>query len=155
MKRILKMREPLPSRRRSWTQEVIIDGHIIELGFGEYDDGRLGEVWIDMSKLGTFARGVMGKLARTISIALQCGAPPEMIVHSLRQDEDDRGEKIDGATSVDLSDVVANWIADEIETNYCIPKVDVVPEKISTVGQGDPIPEKSAGHIPEPWRVPA
>lgn len=146
--RILKMRERLPDRRRSWTVGTVIQGHPIELGFGEQEDGKLGEVWIDMSKQGTFAQRIMGKFARMMSISLQCGASPEMLVYSLREEEPE--EKIDGSTSIDLADEIGDWIASQIEQYYCVPQDVAAPQEVA---QGDPIPEKVAGYIPETWRV--
>jgi ribonucleoside-diphosphate reductase alpha chain len=62
----------------------VIEGQTFYLTCGEYSDGRLGEIFIDSSKTGTFVQGVMGALARMASIALQCGADVDEVIHALK-----------------------------------------------------------------------
>ncbi len=155
MIRPLSMREPLPDRRRSWTQEVVIGGQDFCLTVGEYKDGRPGEVWIEANKEGTFTRGVLSILSRSISISLQCGADLEAICHSLNGiDYPPDGEvfPVNGCTTqVKECYSVTNWVSQELEFAYIIGK-DTPKVEVSATAQGDPIPEKVAGYISEPWR---
>lgn len=114
----LPMREELPTRRRSWTQRVRIDGQTVFMTVGEYADGRPGEVFIDVAKQGTFLRGVMGSLARMVSIALQCGAEVEIIVHALRGLDYPPCGTVEGSDVVDEATSVTDWIAAELEARY-------------------------------------
>lgn len=114
----LEMREPLPDRRRSWTQKVRIDGQPVYLTVGEYPDGRPGEIFIDMSKSGTFVRGVVGTLARTISIALQCGAGVEVVALMLRDHDYEPKGQVIGSDKVHECHSVLDWVAQELEAHY-------------------------------------
>ena len=115
------MREPLPDRRRSWTQKVRIAGQTVYMGVGEYADGRPGEIFIDVAKQGTFLRGVMAALARTISIALQCGADVEFVVQALRGGCFPPDGIVEGSSSVKEATSVTDWIASELEARYLAP----------------------------------
>lgn len=122
----LTMREVLPDRRRSWTQSVRIDGQRVYLCVGEYDDGRPGEIFVDVAKQGTFLRGVMGSLARMVSVALQCGADVTIVVHALRGIEYPPKGRVEGSTTVDECLSVTDWIASELEARYMTP-----PDKVA------------------------
>lgn len=139
----LVARQYLPERRRSWTQKVRIDGQTVYLSVGEYSDGRPGEIFVDVSKQGTFLRGVMGALARMVSIALQCGADVGVIVHALRGLDYPPSGPVEGSASVSMCASVTDWIAAELEARYLQPLEPPAP----------PPPEKSAGVILPPRDV--
>lgn len=121
-------REKLPSRRRSWTQKVYItekDGkrHTFYLSFGEYGDGRLGEIWVEASKEGTFLRGVLGSLAKQVSLSLQSGVSIGEIVKLLQGMDYPPGGKVsglEGGSVVTECSSISDWIAQEIEYWYSI-----------------------------------
>ncbi len=136
----LKMREQLPARRRSWTQHVHIAGQGVYLGVGEYADGRPGEVFIDVSKQGTFLRGVMSSLARMASIALQCGSGVEVIVHALRGLDYPPSGVVDGSSAVKDCVSVTDWVASELAARY------MVPENGKATAPTYTIPSKIADH---------
>ncbi len=71
----VRKRRPLPSRRAGYTQKVKIDGHSIYLRTGEYDDGQVGEIFLDINKEGTLLRSMMNCFAVAISLGLQYGVP--------------------------------------------------------------------------------
>ncbi len=73
-------RERLPQRRKSYTQKAAVGGHKVYLHTGEYEDGRLGEIFIDMHKEGAAFRSLMNNFAIAISIGLQYGVPLEEFV---------------------------------------------------------------------------
>ncbi len=75
-------REVLPSKRGGFTLESSVGGHKVFLRTGEYDDGRLGEIFIDMYKEGAAYRSLMNCFAISISIGLQYGVPLEKFVNS-------------------------------------------------------------------------
>ena len=73
----LVMRESLPARRKGYTQKARVGGHKIYLSTGEYPDGRLGEIFIDMHEGGPAFRSLMNNFAIAISVGLQYGVPLE------------------------------------------------------------------------------
>src|SRR5690606_30999409 len=75
-------REKKPSRRKAYTEKAIVGGHKVYLHTGEYEDGRLGEIFIDMHKEGAAFRAMMNNFAIAISIGLQYGVPLEEFVEA-------------------------------------------------------------------------
>ena len=73
-------RERLPHRRKGYTQKAVIGGHKVYLRTGDYEDGRLGEIFIDMHKEGAAYRSLMNCFAISISLGLQHGVPLEEFV---------------------------------------------------------------------------
>lgn len=112
------MREKLPDRRASWVQKVKIDGTSYYLTCGEYEDGRLGEIWIDAHKYGSFSRGVLDSLARQVSVALQNGTPVLEVVKCLRDMSFPPDGPVTGSPYVESARSVADWIAQELEVVY-------------------------------------
>ena len=76
----ISKRKPLPSRRSGYTQKVKIGGHSIYLRTGEYSDGSLGEIFLDINKEGTLLRSMMNAFAISLSLGLQYGVPIEEFV---------------------------------------------------------------------------
>ena len=68
-------RSRLPARRKSYTQKAVVGGHKVYLHTGEYEDGSLGEIFIDMHKEGAAFRSMMNNFAIAVSIGLQYGVP--------------------------------------------------------------------------------
>ncbi|MBW7952978.1 MAG: vitamin B12-dependent ribonucleotide reductase, partial [Chitinophagaceae bacterium] len=73
-------RKSLPAKRRGFTQKAKINGQVIFLRTGEYDDATLGEIFIDLSKEGSTVRSLMNCFAIAISVGLQFGVPLEEFV---------------------------------------------------------------------------
>ena len=73
-------RRRLPKRRRGFTQEAVVGGHKIFLRTGEYDDGSLGEIFVDMHKEGAAYRSMLNSFAIAVSMGLQYGVPLESLV---------------------------------------------------------------------------
>jgi ribonucleoside-diphosphate reductase alpha chain len=73
-------REKMPQRRKGYTQKANIGGHKVYLRTGDYEDGRLGEIFVDMHKEGAAYRSLMNCFAISISLGLQHGVPLEEFV---------------------------------------------------------------------------
>ncbi|WP_341223939.1 vitamin B12-dependent ribonucleotide reductase, partial [Loktanella salsilacus] len=73
-------RDKLPERRKGYTQKAIVGGHKVYLRTGEYQDGKLGEIFIDMHKEGAGFRAMMNNFAIAVSVGLQYGVPLEEFV---------------------------------------------------------------------------
>ncbi len=80
IEKIVRKREKLPHKRAGYTQRSIVGGHKLYLRTGEYPDGRLGEIFIDMHKEGAAFRSVMNAFAIAVSLGLQYGVPLEEFV---------------------------------------------------------------------------
>ena len=72
---IMRERERMPDRRKGYTQKAVVGGHKIYLRTGEYDDGKLGEIFIDMHKEGAALRSLLNNFAIAVSLGLQYGVP--------------------------------------------------------------------------------
>ena len=77
---VLRPRFLLPARRVGWTQEARVGGHKIFLRTGEYEDGTLGEIFLDLAKEGATLRGILASFAIAVSKGLQYGVPLEEFV---------------------------------------------------------------------------
>jgi ribonucleoside-diphosphate reductase alpha chain len=78
--RYIAKRRQLPFRRRGYTQKARISGHTVYVRTGEYEDGSLGEIFIDMHREGAAFRSLMNCFAIAVSIGLQYGVPLEEFV---------------------------------------------------------------------------
>ncbi|PWB63904.1 MAG: ribonucleoside-diphosphate reductase, adenosylcobalamin-dependent, partial [Bradyrhizobiaceae bacterium] len=72
---VIRERERMPDRRKGYTQKAVVGGHKVYLRTGEYDDGRLGEIFIDMHKEGAALRSLLNNFAIAVSLGLQYGVP--------------------------------------------------------------------------------
>ena len=72
---VMRERERMPDRRKGYTQKAVVGGHKIYLRTGEYDDGKLGEIFIDMHKEGAALRSLLNNFAIAVSLGLQYGVP--------------------------------------------------------------------------------
>lgn len=117
-------REAAPARRRTWRQKVVIrdtdkGSQRFYVDFGEYEDGRLCELFIVAHKLGTFARGVLDSLARLASIALQTGTSPLEVARNMRgQNYPPQGLVDAPGSTVTECDSIIDYIGREIQANY-------------------------------------
>src|SRR5690606_7367482 len=82
VEKVTRERERLPARRKGYTQKALVGGHKVYLRTGEYDDGRLGEIFIDMHKEGAAFGAMMNTFAIAISLGLQYGVPLEEYVEA-------------------------------------------------------------------------
>src|SRR4029434_1590149 len=77
---VMREREKMPDRRKGYTQRAVVGGHKVYLRTGEYDDGRLGEIFIDMHKEGAALRSFINNFAIAVSVGLQYGVPLDEFV---------------------------------------------------------------------------
>lgn len=116
------MRKRLPDRRAGgFTQRVKIGQQTVFLRTGEYEDGTLGEIFIDTHRQGAFTSGILQNLAMVCSIALQYGTPFEAVVSILRGSRyPPEGFVVaeEGTSSVEKCSSLADYVAQELEANY-------------------------------------
>ena len=111
-------REKLPHRRKSYTQKAIVGGHKVYLHTGEYEDGRLGEIFIDMHKEGAAFRSLMNNFAIAISIGLQYGVPLEEFVEAFTFTRFEPAGLVIGNDSIKNATSVLDYIFRELAVSY-------------------------------------
>jgi ribonucleoside-diphosphate reductase alpha chain len=111
-------REKLPHRRRAYTQKAIVGGHKVYLHTGEYADGRLGEVFIDMHKEGAAFRSLMNNFAIAISIGLQYGVPLEEFVDAFTFTRFEPAGLVIGNDSIKNATSILDYIFRELGVSY-------------------------------------
>ena len=111
-------RERLPQRRKGYTQKAIVGGHKVYLRTGEYEDGRVGEIFIDMHKEGAAFRSVMNNFAIAISIGLQYGVPLEEFVEAYTFTRFEPSGMVEGNDAIKMSTSVLDYIFRELAISY-------------------------------------
>jgi ribonucleoside-diphosphate reductase alpha chain len=131
-------RERLPHRRKSYTQKAIVGGHKVYLHTGEYEDGRLGEIFIDMHKEGAAFRSLMNNFAIAISVGLQYGVPLEEFVEAFTFTRFEPAGLVIGNDSIKNATSVLDYIFRELGVSY-LGRTDlahVVPASDEDLGGG-------------------
>ncbi|MGE0660267.1 MAG: vitamin B12-dependent ribonucleotide reductase [Reyranellaceae bacterium] len=111
-------RERLPQRRKGYTQKAIVGGHKVYLRTGEYEDGRAGEIFIDMHKEGAAFRSLMNNFAIAISIGLQYGVPLEEFVEAYTFTRFEPSGPVEGNDAIKMSTSVLDYIFRELAVSY-------------------------------------
>ncbi len=130
-------RERLPHRRKSYTQKAIVGGHKVYLHTGEYEDGRLGEIFIDMHKEGAAFRSLMNNFAIAISVGLQYGVPLEEFVEAFTFTRFEPAGLVIGNDSIKNATSVLDYIFRELGVSY-LGRTDlahVVPAQDEDLGR--------------------
>jgi ribonucleoside-diphosphate reductase alpha chain len=130
-------RERLPHRRKSYTQKAIVGGHKVYLHTGEYEDGRLGEIFIDMHKEGAAFRSLMNNFAIAISVGLQYGVPLEEFVDAFTFTRFEPAGLVIGNDSIKNATSVLDYIFRELGVSY-LGRTDLahVPHQDEDIGGG-------------------
>lgn len=111
-------REKLPNRRQGYTQKAIIGGHKIYLHTGEFADGRLGEIFVDMGKEGAAFRAVMHNFATAVSIGLQYGVPLESFVDAFIATKFEPAGLVHGNETIKKASSILDYIFRELAVSY-------------------------------------
>ncbi|MEE8247858.1 MAG: vitamin B12-dependent ribonucleotide reductase, partial [Alphaproteobacteria bacterium] len=114
----LASRRRLPHRRKGYTQKAIIGGHKMYLRTGEYEDGSLGEIFVDMHKEGAAFRSMMNNFAIAISIGLQYGVPLEEFVEAFTFTRFEPSGAVQGNDAIKMATSVADYIFRELAVSY-------------------------------------
>ncbi|MDA8653438.1 vitamin B12-dependent ribonucleotide reductase [Candidatus Actinomarina sp.] len=131
----------LPERREGWTQEARIAGHKVYLRTGEYPDGTLGEVFIDIAKEGATLKGVLGCFAIAVSKGLQYGVPLEEFVDTFTfQTFEPRG-MVEGHENIKMSNSIIDYVFRALGLEY-LDRTDIVqvPPKEKDVQETETAP---------------
>jgi ribonucleoside-diphosphate reductase alpha chain len=134
-------RRSLPNRRKGYTQKASVGGHKIYLRTGEYDDGSLAEIFIDMHKEGSAFRSLMDCFAIAISLGLQYGVPLERFVDQFTFTRFEPSGVVEGNDTIKMATSILDYIFRELAISYLdrgdlahIQPGDLLPD---TVGKGE------------------
>ncbi|MFQ5717327.1 MAG: vitamin B12-dependent ribonucleotide reductase, partial [Nitrospinales bacterium] len=111
-------RAKLPYRRNGYTQKAMIGGHKVYLRTGNYEDGRLGEIFIDMHKEGAAFRSLMNCFAIAISLGLQHGVPLEEFVDAFVFTRFEPNGIVTGNQSIAMSTSIIDYIFRDLAITY-------------------------------------
>ena len=111
-------REKLPQRRKGYTQKAIVGGHKVYLRTGEYDDGALGEIFIDMHKEGAGFRAMMNNFAIAVSVGLQYGVPLEEFVDAFTFTRFEPAGMVQGNDSIKNATSILDYVFRELAVSY-------------------------------------
>ncbi len=111
-------RNRMPERRRGYTQKAIVGGHKVYLRTGEYSDGSLGEIFIDMHKEGAGFRAMMNNFAIAVSVGLQYGVPLEEFVDAFTFTRFEPAGMVQGNDSIKNATSILDYIFRELAVSY-------------------------------------
>lgn len=147
-----RTRQKLPDRRKGYIQKASVGGHKVYLHTGEYDDGQLGEIFIDMHKEGAAFRSLMNNFAIAISIGLQYGVPLDEFVDAFVFTRFEPAGPVTGNDSVKSATSILDYIFRELGISYLgrddLANVD--PEALNADGLGRGKADAVMSDEPEP-----
>ncbi len=138
---IAHARRKLPDRRKGYTQKAMVGGHKVYVRTGEYEDGKLGEIFIDMHKEGAAFRAMMNNFAIAVSIGLQYGVPLEEFVEAFTFTRFEPSGMVEGNDTIKMATSILDYIFRELAISYLsrndlahVEPADLTPD---TVGKGN------------------
>jgi ribonucleoside-diphosphate reductase alpha chain len=143
-------RTKMPERRKGYTQKAIVGGHKVYLRTGEYQDGKLGEIFIDMHKEGAGFRAMMNNFAIAVSVGLQYGVPLEEFVDAFTFTKFEPAGMVQGNDSIKNATSILDYIFRELAVSY-LDRTDlahVKPEGASFDDIGRGVEEGKSNVVP-------
>ncbi|MCH7879865.1 MAG: vitamin B12-dependent ribonucleotide reductase, partial [candidate division Zixibacteria bacterium] len=116
--RYIAERRKLPQRRLGYTQKAVVGGHKIYLRTGEYDDGTLGEIFLDMHREGAAFRSIMNCFAIAVSLGLQHGVPLEEFVDAFLFTRFEPNGMVQGNEKIKMSTSITDYVFRELAITY-------------------------------------
>ncbi len=153
----VRSREKMPDRRKGYTQKAIVGGHKVYVRTGEYDDGRLGEIFIDMHKEGAAFRAMMNNFAIAISLGLQYGVPLDEYVEAFTFTRFEPAGMVMGNDRIKNATSILDYVFRELAVSY-LDRNDlghVNPDSPTSLGKGVAEEQGTRGPAPAPVPVPA
>jgi ribonucleoside-diphosphate reductase alpha chain len=145
-------REKLPDRRKGYTQKAVVGGHKVYLRTGEYVDGRIGEIFIDMHKEGAAFRSLMNNFAIAISVGLQYGVPLEEYVDAFTFTRFEPAGFVQGNDAIKNATSILDYVFRELAISYLgrtdLAHVDPSDIGHDALGKGDD--QSRAPQAPQP-----
>lgn len=150
IERYIAERRRLPHRRKGYTQKATVGGHKVYLRTGEYEDGRIGEIFIDMHKEGAAFRSLMNNFAISVSIGLQYGVPLEEYVEAFTFTRFEPSGIVRGNDTIKMSTSILDYIFRELAVSYMgrndlahVEPADLLPDSIGTGNHQGDLPEST------------
>ena len=141
VKEVSQGRLKLPERRKGYTQKAMVGGHKVYLRTGEYKEGKLGEIFIDMHKEGAAFRAMMNNFAIAISVGLQYGVPLEEFVEAFTFTRFEPAGMVQGNDSIKNATSILDYIFRELAVSYLdrtdLAHVKPEGESFSELGRGN------------------
>ncbi len=137
----VRRRERMPDRRTGYIQKAVVGGHKVYIHTGEYRDGRLGEIFIDMHKEGAAFRAMMNNFAIAISLGLQYGVPLEEYVEAFTFTRFEPAGMVQGNERIKNATSILDYVFRELAVSY-LGRTDLAhvnPEEIGhdVLGAGE------------------
>ncbi|MEE8507163.1 MAG: vitamin B12-dependent ribonucleotide reductase, partial [Kiloniellales bacterium] len=159
VERIGTERRRLPQRRKGYTQKAIVGGHKVYLRTGEYEDGTLGEIFLDMHKEGAAFRSLMNNFAIAISIGMQYGVPLEEYVEAFTFTRFEPSGIVEGNDAIKMATSVLDYIFRELAVSYLgrtdlahAQPADLLPDSIGRGHSEGDLPELNSDAMTETMR---
>ena len=137
---VMREREKMPDRRKGYTQKAVVGGHKVYLRTGEYDDGRLGEIFIDMHKEGAALRSFINNFAIAVSLGLQYGVPLEEYVDAFTFTRFEPAGPVQGNDSIKYATSILDYVFRELAVSYMcrfdLAHVDPNETSFDALGKG-------------------
>jgi ribonucleoside-diphosphate reductase alpha chain len=108
----------MPDRRKGYIQKVSIGNHKVYLHTGEYEDGKIGEIFIDTSKEGELVKALMNNFAIAISLGLQYGVPLDEFVNAYVDTKFEPSGKVNGNDRILSASSILDYIFRELAISY-------------------------------------
>ena len=108
----------MPDRRKGYIQKISIGDHKIYLHTGEYDDGKVGEIFIDMNKEGELVKALMNNFAIAISLGLQYGVPLDEFINAFVGTKFEPSGKVHGNDRILSATSILDYIFRELAISY-------------------------------------
>jgi len=152
VERVVANREKLPHRRKGYTQKAVVGGHKVYLRTGEYSEGRIGEIFIDMHKEGAAFRSLMNNFAIAISIGLQYGVPLEEYVEAFTFTRFEPSGMVEGNETIKMATSILDYIFRELAVSYLgrndlahVDPDDLSPDSLGKGNEEADLPEVDTG----------
>src|SRR4029079_10578919 len=137
---VMREREKLADRRKGSTQKAVVGGHKVYLRTGEYEDGRIGEIFIDMHKEGAALRSFINNFAIALSLGLQYGVPLEEYVDAFTFTRFEPSGPVQGNDTIKYATSILDYVFRELAVSYMgrfdLAHVDPTESNFDALGKG-------------------
>ena len=117
-KESITKRFSMPDRRKGYIQKATIGDHKVYLHTGEYEDGKIGEIFIDTSKEGELVKALMNNFAIAVSLGLQYGVPLDEFVSAFISTKFEPSGKVQGNDRILSASSILDYIFRELAISY-------------------------------------
>ncbi|MEK9673126.1 MAG: vitamin B12-dependent ribonucleotide reductase [Rhodospirillaceae bacterium] len=155
IERVQERRRP-PDRRKGYIQKASVGGHKVYLHTGEYEDGRLAEIFVDMHKEGAAFRSLMNNFAIGISIGLQYGVPLEEYVEAFTFTRFEPSGMVTGNDTIKMATSILDYIFRELAVSYLsrndlahVEPADLMPDAVGDGADESDLPEDEQAVVME------